>query len=80
MSSTETTNLVAELDRLAGEFASEIGSLATEQEIRLAQARYLGKKGKRLRADEGARSRCRPRRARSSVRPPTAPRRRSKGR
>ena len=38
--------LIAELDRLAGEFAGEIGGLATEQEIRLAQARYLGKKGK----------------------------------
>ncbi|HEY4392412.1 MAG TPA: phenylalanine--tRNA ligase subunit alpha [Polyangia bacterium] len=38
--------LIAELDRLAGEFAGEIGALATEQEIRLAQARYLGKQGK----------------------------------
>jgi len=38
--------LVAELDRLAAEFGAEIGGLATEQEIRLAQARYLGKKGK----------------------------------
>jgi phenylalanyl-tRNA synthetase alpha chain len=46
VSSTETTDLVAELDRLAGVFASEIGGLANEQEIRLAQARYLGKKGK----------------------------------
>jgi len=40
------SELVAELDRLAAEFAAEIGGLATEQEIRLAQARYLGKKGK----------------------------------
>jgi phenylalanyl-tRNA synthetase alpha chain len=40
------SELIAELDRLAGEFATEIGGLATEQEIRLAQARYLGKKGK----------------------------------
>jgi phenylalanyl-tRNA synthetase alpha chain len=39
-------DLVAELDRLAAEFGAEIGGLATEQEIRLAQARYLGKKGK----------------------------------
>ena len=38
--------LIADLDRLAGEFAGEIGSLATEQEIRVAQARFLGKKGK----------------------------------
>jgi len=46
MSSAETSKLVAELDRLAAEFAGEIGGLATEEEIRLAQARYLGKKGK----------------------------------
>src|SRR6188472_11302 len=46
MSSAETSKIVAELDRLAGEFAGEIGALATEQEIRAAQARYLGKKGK----------------------------------
>jgi phenylalanyl-tRNA synthetase alpha chain len=46
MSSADTTKLIAELDRLAGEFAGEIGALATEEEIRLAQARYLGKKGK----------------------------------
>jgi phenylalanyl-tRNA synthetase alpha chain len=46
LSTTETADLVAELDRLAGAFASEIAALATEQEIRLAQARYLGKKGK----------------------------------
>jgi phenylalanyl-tRNA synthetase alpha chain len=39
-------DLVAELDRLAAEFGAEIGGLHTEQEIRLAQARYLGKKGK----------------------------------
>ena len=42
----QLARLIAELDRLAGEFAAEIGALATEQEIRLAQARYLGKKGK----------------------------------
>jgi phenylalanyl-tRNA synthetase alpha chain len=46
VSSAETAKLVAELDRLAAEFAAEIAALATEQEIRLAQARYLGKKGK----------------------------------
>jgi phenylalanyl-tRNA synthetase alpha chain len=45
MASAETSNLIAELDRLADAFAAEIGGLATEQEIRLAQARYLGKKG-----------------------------------
>ena len=38
--------LIGDLDRLAGAFADEIGALATEQEIRLAQARYLGKKGR----------------------------------
>jgi phenylalanyl-tRNA synthetase alpha chain len=46
VSSPETSELVAELDRLAGAFATEIATLTTEQEIRLAQARYLGKKGK----------------------------------
>jgi hypothetical protein len=46
MSSADTSQLCAELDRLAGEFAGEIGGLATEEDIRLAQARYLGKKGK----------------------------------
>src|SRR5437762_931116 len=46
MSSADTSKLVAELDRLAAEFAGEIGALATEEEIRVAQARYLGKKGK----------------------------------
>jgi phenylalanyl-tRNA synthetase alpha chain len=45
-SSTETSNLVAELGRLAEAFAAEIHGLASEQEIRLAQAGYLGKKGK----------------------------------
>ncbi len=50
MGSAETkpigADLIAELDRLAAEFGAEIGGLATEQEIRAAQARYLGKKGK----------------------------------
>ncbi len=38
--------LVEELRRLGGEFAGEIAALSTEQEIRLAQARYLGRKGR----------------------------------
>jgi phenylalanyl-tRNA synthetase alpha chain len=46
VSSADTSKLIAELDRLAAEFAGDIGALATEEEIRLAQARYLGKKGK----------------------------------
>jgi phenylalanyl-tRNA synthetase alpha chain len=46
VSSAETSTLIAELDRLAAAFAVEIGGLASEQEIRAAQARYLGKKGK----------------------------------
>jgi len=46
VSSADTSKLIAELERLAAEFAGEIGKLATEEEIRLAQARYLGKKGK----------------------------------
>ena len=45
-SSESSSELIAELDRLAAAFAAEIGALATEQEIRLAQARYLGKQGK----------------------------------
>jgi phenylalanyl-tRNA synthetase alpha chain len=44
--SAETSNIIAELDRLADAFAAESGGLETEQDIRLAQARYLGKKGK----------------------------------
>jgi phenylalanyl-tRNA synthetase alpha chain len=40
------SQLVEELRRLADEFAAEIGGLATEQDIRLAQARYLGRKGR----------------------------------
>jgi phenylalanyl-tRNA synthetase alpha chain len=46
VSSAETSQLIAELDRLAGEFAGDVAALATEEEIRLAQALYLGKKGK----------------------------------
>jgi len=37
---------VDELRRLGDEFTSEIRSLSAEQEIRLAQARYLGRKGR----------------------------------
>jgi phenylalanyl-tRNA synthetase alpha chain len=43
--SEAAAGIIADLDRLASQFASEIGGLATEQEIRAAQARYLGKKG-----------------------------------
>jgi phenylalanyl-tRNA synthetase alpha chain len=45
MPSADASAIIAELDRLAAEFAGELGGLATEQEIRAAQARYLGKKG-----------------------------------
>jgi phenylalanyl-tRNA synthetase alpha chain len=44
--SSGAPGIVADLDRLAGELEAEIGALATEQEIRAAQARYLGKKGR----------------------------------
>jgi phenylalanyl-tRNA synthetase alpha chain len=43
MPSADAIAIIAELDRLAAEFGSELGGLATEQEIRAAQARYLGK-------------------------------------
>ncbi len=46
MASAETSSIIAELGRLAEELVAEIDGLATEQDIRLAQARYLGKKGK----------------------------------
>jgi phenylalanyl-tRNA synthetase alpha chain len=46
MPSEGTAAIIADLDRLAAEFGVEIGELATEQEIRAAQARYLGKKGR----------------------------------
>jgi phenylalanyl-tRNA synthetase alpha chain len=45
MASEAATRIIADLDRLAGAFASEIDALASEQEIRAAQARYLGKRG-----------------------------------
>jgi phenylalanyl-tRNA synthetase alpha chain len=38
--------LIEDLDRLGEEFQAEIRGLSTEQEIRLAQARYLGRKGR----------------------------------
>jgi phenylalanyl-tRNA synthetase alpha chain len=38
--------LIDDLGRLSDEFQAEIRDLSTEQEIRLAQARYLGRKGR----------------------------------
>jgi phenylalanyl-tRNA synthetase alpha chain len=38
--------LIEDLDRLGEEFSQEIRALASEQEIRLAQARFLGRKGR----------------------------------
>jgi phenylalanyl-tRNA synthetase alpha chain len=46
MPSAAAAAIIADLDRLAAELGAEIGGLATEQEIRAAQARYLGKKGR----------------------------------
>jgi len=46
MPSEDASRIIADLDRLAAEFGGEISNLAAEQEIRLAQARYVGKKGK----------------------------------
>ncbi len=46
MPSEDASRIVADLDRLAAEFGGEIAGLAAEQEIRAAQARYVGKKGK----------------------------------
>jgi phenylalanyl-tRNA synthetase alpha chain len=46
MPSPGSLELIAALDRLAGALGEEIQPLETEQEIRAAQARYLGKKGK----------------------------------
>ena len=39
-------DLVRSFDSLSAEFSAEIAGLRTEEELRLAQARYLGKKGK----------------------------------
>jgi phenylalanyl-tRNA synthetase alpha chain len=38
--------LIGQFEAIAAEFAAEIAPLTTEQEIRAAQARYLGKKGR----------------------------------
>jgi phenylalanyl-tRNA synthetase alpha chain len=46
MPSAAATAIIADLDRLAGELVAELAALSTEQEIRAAQARYLGKKGR----------------------------------
>jgi phenylalanyl-tRNA synthetase alpha chain len=46
MPSAGATAIIADLDRLAAELVAELGGLSTEQEIRAAQARYLGKKGR----------------------------------
>lgn len=45
-SSSGTQELIAELDSLAASFGGEVAPLETEQEIRAAQARFLGKKGR----------------------------------
>src|SRR5687767_4109594 len=42
----DAAELIAQFSKLKDEFAGEVASLATEQEIRAAQARYLGKKGR----------------------------------
>jgi phenylalanyl-tRNA synthetase alpha chain len=42
----EAGKLIEDLGRLSDEFSREIGALATEQDIRLAQARFLGRKGR----------------------------------
>jgi phenylalanyl-tRNA synthetase alpha chain len=39
-------DLVRAFESLAAEFSSEVAGLLTEEDIRLAQARYLGKKGR----------------------------------
>jgi phenylalanyl-tRNA synthetase alpha chain len=46
MPSEDASRIIADLERLGAAFAAEIEGLSTEQEIRAAQARYLGKKGK----------------------------------
>src|SRR5438105_14389980 len=46
MPSQGASRIIGDLDRLAAELASEIAGLGTEQEIRGAHARYVGKKGK----------------------------------
>jgi phenylalanyl-tRNA synthetase alpha chain len=39
-------DLVRSFEELAAEFSAEVGKLRSEEEIRLAQSRYLGKKGR----------------------------------
>ena len=46
MPSSGSLEIIAELDRLAAAFGDDIRPLETEQDIRAAQARYLGKKGR----------------------------------
>jgi phenylalanyl-tRNA synthetase alpha chain len=46
MPSEGVSRIIGDLDRMSAAFAADISGLATEQEIRAAQARYLGKKGK----------------------------------
>ena len=41
-----TSDMIANLERLAGEFETTVQPLADEQSIRAAQAQFLGKKGK----------------------------------
>ncbi len=43
---TSAQDLIRSFEALAAEFAAESAGLRTEEEIRLAQARYLGKKGR----------------------------------
>jgi phenylalanyl-tRNA synthetase alpha chain len=45
-SSSGTQELITELDGLASTFAGEVAPLLTEHELRAAQARFLGKKGR----------------------------------
>jgi len=46
MPSEVVSTTLGELERLVAAFSEEIGPLTTEQDIRAAQARYLGKKGR----------------------------------
>ena len=39
------TDLIARLDAAAADFAREAATLASEQDLRILQARYLGKQG-----------------------------------
>jgi phenylalanyl-tRNA synthetase alpha chain len=42
----DARRIIADLGRLADELKAEIAGLGTEQDVRLAQARYLGRKGR----------------------------------